>query len=161
MEVMNFLKARIPGFEEGVLNNFSVQIGIRESRCIIGEYRLTRSDVLGSRRFDDEIALAGWPIEVHGSDQQTHVNYLDGKHVYGIPYRCLLPQKIEGLIVAGRCLSADHDAHASVRVMAQCMAMGQAAGLAAHLSLLGNHSPREVDVNGLRTELIRSGAILI
>jgi hypothetical protein len=160
LEVLAFLQARVPGFENAVLNNFSMQIGIRESRRIIGDYRLTQYDVLGSSRFADEIALAGWPVEVHGWDKQTHIKYLDGKQIYGIPYRCLLPQKVEGLIVAGRCLSADHDAHASVRVMGQCMAMGQAAGLAAHLSLQENNLPREVDVKVLRTELMKLGAIL-
>jgi hypothetical protein len=160
LEILSFLKARIPGFEKAVLNNFSIQIGIRESRRIIGEYRLTHEDVLQGRRFDDEIGLGGWPIEIHGGEAGVHVEYIHSQSIYGIPYRCLLPQKVDGLLVAGRCLSADHDAHASVRVMAQCMAMGQAAGLAAHLAFQEERAPREVNVNILRSDLKMSGVVL-
>ena len=117
----------------------SPAIGVRESRRVHGDYRLTRDEVLGGRRFDDEIALCGAPIEDHGAGGDTAWQYVGESGVYGIPYRCLLPAGIEGLLVAGRCFSATHDAHASARSMATCMAMGQAAGTAAAMAAADGH----------------------
>ena len=117
-------------------------IGVRESRRVHGDYRLTRDDVLGGARFDDEIALCGAPIEDHGAGGDTAWQYVGESGVYGIPYRCLLPAGIEGLLMAGRCFSATHDAHASARSMATCMAMGQAAGTAAAMAAAAGTTPR-------------------
>jgi len=86
--------------------------------------------------------------------------YLPEGETYDIPYRCLLPQKVEGLLVAGRCLSADHDAHASVRSMGQCMAMGQAAGIAAVIATHENVQPREVNLSVLQDQLREVGAVI-
>ena len=130
-----FLKDFVPGYEKSVLADLSTQIGVRESRRIFGEYRLTKKDVLAARSFEDAIAQCGAPIEDHHSGGDTIWEYLPEGETYGIPYRCLKPQRVEGLLVVGRCLSADHDAHASVRSMGQCMAMGQAAGASAALSV--------------------------
>ena len=93
------------------------------------------SDVLEARRFDDEIALCGAPIEDHHAGGDTDWQYVAHGGVYGIPYRCLIPAGIDGLLVAGRCFSSSHDAHASARSMATCMAMGQAAGTAAAMAV--------------------------
>ncbi len=112
-----------------------------------GDYRLTREDVLQARRFDDEIALCGAPIEDHHAGGDTEWRYVDESGVYGIPYRSLLPQDVEGLLVAGRCFSATHDAHASARSMATCMAMGQAAGTAAAMAVASRTTPRSVDAS--------------
>ncbi len=142
------------------MGGFSTQIGIRESRRIFGEYRLTREDVLTARKFDDAIAQCGAPIEEHHAGQDTRWEYLPEGETYHIPYRCLLPKQVEGLLVAGRCLSADHDAHASVRSMGQCMAMGQAAGVAAAIALKHHWSLRAVSIPKLQSELRKIGAIL-
>jgi ribulose 1,5-bisphosphate synthetase/thiazole synthase len=160
LEYTRFLVERVPGYEKAALGGLSTQIGVRESRRIFGEYRLTRSDVLSARKFDDAIAQCGAPIEEHHAGKDTRWEYLPDGETYHIPFRALLPQKAERLLVAGRCLSADHDAHASVRSMGQCMAMGQAAGAAAALSASAGELPREVNAAQLQDTLRRIGAIL-
>ncbi|MEM1093233.1 MAG: FAD-dependent oxidoreductase [Bacteroidota bacterium] len=159
-EYGRFLVDFVPGYEHAVLADLSNQIGIRESRRIHGDYRLTREDVLGARTFDDAIAQCGAPIEEHHSGGDTRWEYVPEGQTYGLPFRCLLPQQVEGLLVAGRCLSAEHDAHASVRSMGQCMAMGQAAGTAAALAVTKNTSPRNVRFTDLRDTLRGTGAML-
>lgn len=165
-EYARFLKAKVPGYADSYLLSVSTRIGVRESRRLIGQYVLTRDDVLSGRRFPDEIAQCGAPIEDHAAGSSTIWKYVGGEptgSTYGIPYRCLLPVGIDGLLVAGRCLSATHDAHASVRSMAQCMATGQAAGAAAALMSTrpaGGRSPADVEAADLRTILVRSGALL-
>jgi len=159
-EYHRFLRDKVPGFERSVLVATSPAIGVRESRRVIGDYRLTRDDVLGARRFDDEIALCGAPIEDHAAGPDTRWMYVPGGGVYGIPYRCLLPKSVEGMLVAGRCFSATHDAHASARSMATCMAMGQAAGIAAALTITSHTTPRSVDLAALRSCLLENHALL-
>jgi hypothetical protein len=160
MEYFRFLHDRVPGYEQSALANFSTQIGIRESRRIMGRYRLTRQDVLTARKFEDAIAQCGAPIEDHHAGQDTRWEYLPEGETYQIPYRCLVPEAISGLLVAGRCLSADHDAHASVRSMGQCMSMGQAAGLAAGLALQAKYLPDEIPIAELQSRLRKIGAVL-
>lgn len=159
-EYHRFLRDLVPGFERSVLVATSPAIGVRESRRVIGDYRLTREDVLGSRRFADEIALCGAPIEDHAAGPDTRWTYVPDSGVYGIPYRCLLPSEVEGMLVAGRCFSATHDAHASARSMATCMAMGQAAGTAAALAVASGTTPRSIDIGVLRSRLAEDGALL-
>jgi glycine/D-amino acid oxidase-like deaminating enzyme len=159
-EYHRFLRDRVAGFERSVVVGTSPSIGVRESRRVIGDYQLTREDVLAARRFDDEIALCGAPIEDHGPGGETEWQYVPGGAVYGIPYRTLLPRDVEGLLVAGRCFSATHDAHASARSMATCMAMGQAAGTAAALAAAAHWLPRRVPYGDLRAQLVAGGAIL-
>ncbi len=160
LEYARFLVEQIPGYENATLGGFSTQIGVRESRRIFGVYRLTRADVLAARKFDDTIAQCGAPIEEHHSGQDTRWEYLPDGETYHIPYRCLLPQNCEALLVAGRCLSADHDAHASVRSMGQCMAMGQAAGAAAAIALKNNIGLHDLPVKQLQATLRSLGAML-
>ncbi len=139
----------------------STQIGVRETRRVYGDYRLTRDDVLGARRFDDEIGLCGAPIEDHHPGADTRWQYLPDGEVVGIPYRSLLVRDSANTLVAGRCFSATHDAHASVRSMAQTMAMGQAAGTAAALARQAPASTRETSTSRmLRDRLRRDGAVL-
>jgi hypothetical protein len=159
-EYHRFLRDRVPGFEHSVLVATSPGIGVRESRRVTGDYVLTRDDVLGARRFADEIALCGAPIEDHSPGTDTRWTYVPNSGVYGIPYRCLLPIRLEGMLVAGRCFSSSHDAHASARSMATCMAMGQAAGTAAALAATGGTTPRSIDVAVLRERLAEDGALL-
>lgn len=160
LEYERFLRDYIPGYEAAHLVTFSTQIGVRETRRVYGDYRLTREDVLGARKFDDVVGLCGAPIEDHHAGASTKWLYLPDGATVDIPYRTLVPQKVENLYVAGRCFSATHDAHASVRSMAQCMAMGQAAGTAAALCVTRNGQPRDLNVQLLQDKLRESGAIL-
>ena len=160
LEYLRFLRDVVPGYGKAELASFSTQIGVRETRRVRGDYVLTREDVLGARRFDDNIGLCGAPIEDHHSGAGTRWEYLPEGECVGIPFRTLLPKDTDNLLVAGRCFSATHDAHASVRSMAQCMAMGQAAGCAAGLATKRGVSPRELPMATLRSELEASGAIL-
>jgi glycine/D-amino acid oxidase-like deaminating enzyme len=160
LEYFRFLKERVPGYAGAALANLSTQIGVRESRRIFGRYRLTRQDVLAARKFDDAIAQCGAPIEDHHAGADTRWEYLPEGATYQIPYRCLLPEAMGGLLVAGRCLSADHDAHASVRSMGQCMSMGQAAGAAAALSVRKGCLSGELPVGDLQEHLRGIGALL-
>jgi len=160
LEYHRFLRERVPGYEKSVLLNFSTYLGVRESRRIIGDYWLTREDVLNVHKFEDAIAMCGAPIEEHHAGSDTRWEYLPEGAAYDIPYRCLLPKGVGGLVLAGRCLSASHDAHASVRSMGQCMAVGQAAGLAAAQAASKAIAPREIDVRQLQSDLIKLGAIL-
>lgn len=159
-EYARFLRDKVPGYEQAFVGGLATQIGVRETRRIIGEYWLTREDVLSARKFPDAVARCGAPIEDHDAGSATRWEYVpDGEH-YDIPYRCLLPIGVEGLLVAGRCLSASHDAHASVRSIGQCLAMGQAAGVAAALATQQRVSPNSVDTSQLRDRLLRMGAVL-
>ena len=159
-EYARFLRDRVPGFERSVIVATSPSIGVRESRRVFGDYRMTREDVLEARRFPDEIALCGAPIEDHHAGGDTAWSYVAEGGVYGIPYRALLPAGLDGMLVAGRCFSATHDAHASARSMATCMAMGQAAGTAAAMAAADGTTPRHVDASGLRDRLRADGALL-
>ncbi len=159
-EYHRFLRDRVPGFAASVIVGTSPSIGVRESRRVIGDYQLTRDDVLAAQRFPDEIALCGAPIEDHGPGGDTEWQYVAQGKVYGIPYRALLPAGLDALLVAGRCFSATHDAHASARSMATCMAMGQAAGTAAALAASARSTPRGIDAATLRTALLKGGALL-
>jgi glycine/D-amino acid oxidase-like deaminating enzyme len=159
-EYHRFLRDQVSGFERSVLVSVSPAIGVRESRRVHGDYRLSRDDVLSGRRFADEVALCGAPIEDHHRERDTAWQYVRAGGVYGIPWRSLLPRALEGVIVAGRCFSASHDAHASARSMATCMAMGEAAGTAAAMAAGSGHTPREVDAAALRERLVAAGALV-
>lgn len=159
-EYARFLIDKVPGYEKAVMGQLSHQIGVRESRRIYGRYRLTRNDVISARDFEDAIARCGAPIEDHHAGSDTKWLYLPDGATYGIPYRCLLPETVEGLLVVGRCFSAEHDAHASARSMGQCMAMGQAAGMAATIANRSQIMPNEVNSQILRDRLIKIGAVV-
>jgi FAD dependent oxidoreductase len=160
LEYVRFLVDRVPGYERASLVALGTQIGIRETRRVYGDYRLTRDDVLGARQFEDAIGLCGAPIEDHRGGPDTVWHYLPDGTAVGIPYRALIVRDAVNVLVAGRCFSATHDAHASVRSMAQCMAMGQAAGTAAAMAADARHDPRDVDAVELRARLREDGAIL-
>jgi hypothetical protein len=157
-EYMRFLHDKVPGYEHAELGGLSTHIGVRETRRIKGEYWLTREDVLKARKFSDGIALCGAPIEEHHAGGDTKWEYLPEGETVDIPFRALRPQHLENVVVAGRCLSASHEAHASIRSIGQCLAMGQAAGTAAALAQNGNLP--ELDIGNLRARLLETGAIL-
>ncbi len=159
LEYARFLREQVPGFENARLTWMSAPIGVRETRRIYGRYRLTREDCLSARKFEDAVAACGAPIEDHHASADTKWEYLPDGMTYDVPYRTLLPQDVDGLLVAGRCFSATHDAHASCRSMAQTMAMGQAAGVAAALAVAGDVLPHEIHVPALQERLRDMGAL--
>jgi hypothetical protein len=127
----------------------------------MGEYVLTEEDVLSARKFDDGIALSSYPIDVHNpAGAGTVIKRLPPGEFYAIPYRCLVPRKLEGLLVAGRPISTTHEAHASSRIQPVCYALGHAAGAAAALALQQNIQPREVKIAQLQEALRKQVAIL-
>jgi hypothetical protein len=131
--VARFLKERVPGFESARLGQVSPILGVRETRHILGEYTLTARDSRGETRFDDSIAADNSALDIH--DPKGGDVDFQSMPPYEIPYRCLLPRRIEQMLVAGRCISADHEAHARSRNMPACMATGQAAGIAAAVAI--------------------------
>ncbi|BDP43717.1 membrane protein (plasmid) [Deinococcus aetherius] len=158
LEYARFLRDHVPGFERAQLSWLSSPIGVRETRRVYGEYRLTREDCLSARKFSDAIGACGAPIEDHHAGTDTKWLYVPEGETYDIPYRTLVPRQVRGLLVAGRCFSATHDAHASCRSMAQTMTMGQAAGSAAALSVKGDTLPHELFVPTLQDHLLGLGA---
>lgn len=159
-EYFRFLKEMVPGYENSVLIGTSPWIGVRETRRILGDYQLKGEDVLAARRFEDGIARCGAPIEDHHAGRDTRWAYIPNSGTYTIPFRALLPRNLEGIVVAGRCLSSTHDAHASARSIGTCMAMGQAAGSAAVLAADQNLTPRQLPIKTLLALLDRQGADL-
>jgi hypothetical protein len=158
LEYARFLREQAPGFEHAQLSWLSHPIGVRETRRVYGRYRLTREDCLSARKFDDAIGACGAPIEDHHAGADTTWAYLPEGMTYDIPYGTLVPQQVEGLLVAGRCFSATHDAHASCRSMAQTMTMGQTAGAAAALATQADALPHQLEVARLQDRLLAAGA---
>lgn len=156
-----FLRRYVPGFERAYVVQSGVTVGVRETRRIMGDYRLTAEDVLGARKFEDAIARCSYPLDIHNpSGSGTLLMRLPAGDSYDIPLRCLLPRGVDGLLVAGRCISGTHEALSSYRVMPVAMATGQAAGVCAALAAQRGASPRDVPVDAVRRELIRQGANL-
>jgi hypothetical protein len=160
IEYIRFLRDKVPGYENAQLATFGTHIGIRETRRVYGQYRLTRDDVLSAKQFDDQIALCGAPIEDHHGGEDTAWGYLPDGQCVGVPFRTLVPRDGQNVLVAGRCFSATHDAHAAVRSMGQTIAMGQAAGTAAAQAARTDGLISSVNLTTLRDQLRRDGAIL-
>lgn len=160
-QIVAFMRRYVPGFENAYAAQSGVQVGVRETRRICGDYRLTVDDVLGARKFDDVIARGSYPVDIHNpKGRGTILKKLPPGEAYDIPLRCLLPRGVDGVVVAGRCLSGTHEAHSSYRVMPIAMATGQAAGVCAALAAQRGQSPREVPVAKVQGELRRQGANL-
>ncbi len=158
-EVAKYLKKYVAGFKDAYIDTITPFMGIRESRVIKGKYILTAEDILSDRRFDDVVAVASYPVDIHhakGGD--CTMKYCED--CYDIPYRVLLPENIDNLLVAGRCSSMNHEAMAATRVMSTCMALGEAAGVAARIAGEKNETPAEVNVKDLQNELRAEGAYL-
>ncbi len=155
-----FLRARMPGFAQAFISDTAPRLGVRESRRIRGRYRLTGDDVLGGRKFDDGVVRSAWPIELHVPGGLTDWRFLDDGLWYTVPYRCLLPDGLGNVLVAGRCVSATREGFASVRVIGPCMGEGQAAALAVALAHAGGHALPCVDTDALRARLVTLGVPL-
>lgn len=160
-EIVAFMQKNIPGFEECRLISTGPQIGIRESRKINGKYKLTGEDLLGNKMFADAIAMGGYPIDIHSPDSEgMQHRHLKPGSWYSIPYGSLVTEKIENLLVAGRCISVTHEACAAIRVTPIVMAIGQAAGCAAALSVSHGQNANQLDTELLRKNLKAQGVFL-
>lgn len=198
-----YMKKRVPGFENSFLTTTASLLGVRESRRIVGEYRLTAEDIAFCRKHEDVIAISNHGYDIHNFEETGNIKWApillngelqyvisnaggfgtttpppDGKPVvnakgqtaefaefeanlcYDIPYRCLLPVRVQNLLAAGRNLSSDVHAQSGARLILCCLAMGEAAGVAVCISLAENVSPRQIDVKALQSELIRTGGNL-
>lgn len=159
--IEKFLRSRVPGFEKGYVIQSGVQVGVRETRRIVGDYQLTVDDILGARKFDDVIARGTYPVDIHSpTGKGTVLKHLPPGEAYDIPLRALLPKGLDGVLVAGRAISGTHEAHSSYRVMPISMATGQGAGVCAALAAKRGCPPREVDMREVQAELRRQGASL-
>jgi hypothetical protein len=160
-QIEAFLQRYVPGFEDSFVVQSGVQVGVRETRRVVGEYQLSADDVLGARKFDDAIARGAYPVDIHNpKGSGTVLKRLPPGEAYDIPLRCLLPKNTGRLIVAGRCISGTHEAHSSYRVMPIVMATGQAAGICAALASREGVGPRNIAVREVQRELVRQGASL-
>ncbi|MGG4482843.1 FAD-dependent oxidoreductase [Paenibacillus illinoisensis] len=159
--IAEFLHRDVPGFERASISAVAPQIGIRESRRIIGQYSLTREDVITGRKFDDVIARSGYPIDIHDpSGQGVTAAFIEGDGAYDIPYRCLISSNIRNLLAAGRCISTTHEAHATTRLTPSCMATGEAAGTSAALAVQMKLDPLSIPVALLQKELRQNGVAI-
>ena len=159
-EMFDFLKKNFEAFSDSYVISTGMQTGARESRMTDGEYILTESDIVACRRFDDTVALGNYDIDIHNPEGSgtSHYYFPDGKY-YTIPYRSLIPKGAENLLVAGRCISVDHGAQASIRIMPIVCCIGEAAGTAAALAVKYKVGVNEVDVSKLTNTLIGNGAL--
>jgi 2-polyprenyl-6-methoxyphenol hydroxylase-like FAD-dependent oxidoreductase len=160
-QIAAFLRRYVPGFERAYVAQSGVHAGVRETRRIVGDYRLAAEDVLEARKFDDVIARGAYPVDIHNpKGSGTVLKRLPAGAAYDIPLRCLLPRGVDGLLVAGRCISGSHEAHSSYRVMPIVMATGEAAGVCAALAARRDLMPRAVPVADIQATLISQGADL-
>lgn len=159
--IARFLRGYVPGFGKSYVIQSGVTVGVRETRRIVGDYRMTADDVLEARKFDDGIARGSYPIDIHNpAGKGTVLKRLPPGECYEIPLRCLLPQGVDRLMVAGRCISGSHEAHSSYRVTPTAMATGQAAGICAALAARQGGAARQVSAIEVQRELRRQGASL-
>lgn len=160
-QILKLLKAQVPGFENAYLSYTAPQVGVRDSRRILGEYLVSAEDILGARKFEDAIARGCYPIDIHSPKDASGVyRRLQPGESYDVPYRSLLPLKVDNLLVAGRCLSATFEAQAALRIMPTVAALGEAAGTAAALCAREGSSPKKLDPEQLRGALREQGANL-
>ncbi|GAB3662171.1 FAD-dependent oxidoreductase [Glycomyces tarimensis] len=160
-QIAAFLRDRVPGFEESYVAQSGVQIGVRETRRIRGDYQLTGEDILSARRFPDVIARGAYPVDIHNPEGTgTILKRVPRGEAYEIPLRSLLPTGLDRVIVAGRCISGTHVAHSSYRVMPIAMATGHGAGVCAALAARSGRRPRDVPASEVQRELGAQGANL-
>lgn len=157
--IFQYLVKYVPGFENARMLRTAPFLGIRETRRIIGKYIMNQEDILSCARFDDAVAVASYPLDIHHPVGGGCTLEWSGD-CYDIPYRSLVPLKVENLLVAGRSISTTHEAMSAIRVMAPCMAMGEAAGRAAKIAVRDGVLPSEINVSKLQEELLEKGAYL-
>jgi len=160
-EVVTFLKKNSKAFENSDLVSVATDIGVRESRKLIGRHVLTAEELLTCADFPDTVALGNYDIDIHNpAGTGTNIHYFKMNEFYRIPYRSLLPKEYDNLLVAGRCISATHEAQAAVRIMPICACLGEAAGTAAALAFQNGIGAADVDPELLKSTLKTNGAII-
>jgi hypothetical protein len=167
VDYLRFLRSEVPGFENAYALDIAPQLGIRETRRLVGEYVLSSDDVLGCVDFDDVIGVNGWPLEIHvaGDVKWVWPPIPESRGYNHLPYRMLLPRRetaagADNLLVAGRCASMTHDGQSAARVTGACFVMGQAAGTAAAMAVRENVSVHDIPVPQLQSTLRNHGAFL-
>ncbi|MEW6358882.1 MAG: FAD-dependent oxidoreductase [Planctomycetota bacterium] len=187
LKIVDFLRKKVPAYKNCYLITTPAQIGVRQSRQIVGEATLTGDDIVKGRKYKDSIARGSWWVDIHCPrglvKRGVHLCYskcpMKNCHMqkkyrdqlmdniyppkgdwYDIRYGCLVPKKVNNLLVSGRCISATHEAMAGARVIGTCMAIGQAAGTAATQAVLAKKLPRELDVELLRQTIIADGGVV-
>ena len=159
-EIVRYFRKYMKGYENCYVKNSGIQIGLRESRRLRGVYTLTKQDITNYTEFEDSVMRNNYMFDMHSPGETTEHTPLDRGKYYTIPYRCLIPEKTDGLLAAGRCISVTREALSSSRVMVSCMALGQAAGTAAALAVRSGTEPRDIDVKELKRLLIDEGALV-
>ncbi len=153
MELMDALRANVRGFENAVLL-YTSPLGIRESRNILGDYTMTMDDVLSGARYPDGVACGAYPIDIHDpKGGQTQFHFIQSGGYYTVPYRAMLPAGLEGVLVCGRCISATHEAHGTIRIMGCVLSQGEAAGTAAGMAAKRGITPRSLPAADVRAAL--------
>ena len=160
-EIIDFMKKNGDGLDNCFLMETGAEIGVRESRMIVGDYVLTEEDCRAFKKFDDSVAACNYDIDIHNPEGAgtSHYFFPEGEY-YTIPYRCLIPKTVGNMLVAGRCISSDHGAQASYRIMPTVCTIGEAAGTAIALAAKKGSDTRSVDVKELQARLIENGAFL-
>ena len=160
-EVITYRKY-VPGYEDSYLVHTAQAVGVRDSRRIVGDYTLTKEDVLSGRKFEDGIGRYGSVVDVHDKDgkQSLMLAEVGGSGWFHVPFRVLVPAGIKNLLVAGRCISADYVAQGCTRSQAACMMTGQATGTAAALAIQAGIEPRAVDMKRLQTTLTAQNQLI-
>jgi len=130
-ELENYLRTSLAGFEKCRIATLPARIGVRESRRVLGRYQLTGADIVCGAEFRDAVCRSAWPIELRENATGPRMRYPSENRACDVPLRSLLSAEIDNLLMAGRCISSTHEAQAALRVIGTCMAVGQAAGLAA------------------------------
>ena len=161
LEIYEFMKEHADGLENSFLMMTAPEIGVRESRKIVGDYVLTERDCRAFTKFPDAVAACQYDIDIHSPDGTgtSHYYFPEGEY-YTVPYRSLIPKGVENMLVAGRCISSDQGAQASFRIMPTVCTLGEAAGIAAALAVKGKCSVRQIDVSSLQEILKENGAFI-
>lgn len=159
-ELVGFFKNHVPGFDNCILQQTAPQIGIRESRRIVGLYRLSENDLINCVNFEDSIARGCYPVDIHNPDGSgTRITEIPKGEYYTIPYRSIVPKDIDNVLVAGRPVSSSHEAHSAVRVMPICSNIGEAAGIAAALLIDKKKNAKNIDIKELHSTINKYKAV--
>ena len=160
-EIIDFMKKNGDGLDNCFLMSSAAEIGVRESRMIVGDYVLTESDCRAFKKFEDSISACNYDIDIHNPEGAgtSHYFFPEGEY-YTVPYRSLIPKTVNNMLVAGRCISSDHGAQASYRIMPSVCCIGEAAGVAIALAAKNRTGTRNIDVNELQSILRHYGAFI-
>lgn len=159
-QASQFLRKELPGYESASISALAARVGVRETKRIVGEERLETEDVLGGRKRDDGVGRGAHHVDIHGAGTYQLRRYIDDGGSYDIPLGALIPQEVPNVIVAGRCLSSSREANGSARVMGPCIAMGEAAAVAATIARShGADRVADLDPNLVRAALDERGAL--